>query len=100
MDMDRHRPGLVVDERGHVAAAVAPRLDGRNAERARGQRRQHGPDAEPAGFAPDEDTYTASVASTVAKVTVTPPTTDDGATIEYLNASNMTLADVGTDAGG
>ena len=51
------------------------------------------------GFAPDEDTYTASVASTVAEVTVTPTTTDDGATIEYLNASNMTLADVGTDAG-
>ena len=45
------------------------------------------------GFAPDEDTYTASVASTVAEVTVTPTTT------EYLNASNMTLADVGTDAG-
>ena len=51
------------------------------------------------GFAPDEDTYTASVASTVAEVTVTPTTTDDGATIEYLDASNMTLADVGTDAG-
>ena len=51
------------------------------------------------GFAPDEDTYTASVASTVAEVTVTPTTTDDGATIEYLNASNMTLADAGTEAG-
>ena len=41
------------------------------------------------------DTYTASVASTVAEVTVTPTTTDDGATIEYLDASNMTLTDNG-----
>ena len=48
------------------------------------------------GFAPDEDTYTASVGNTVAEVTVTPTTTDDGATIAWLDASDMTLADADT----
>ena len=45
-------------------------------------------------------TYTASVVSTVAEVTVTPTKNDDGATIEYLDASNMTLADNDTSAAG
>ena len=51
-------------------------------------------------FAPGTETYAASVASTVAEVTVTPTTTDDGATIEYLDASNMTLTDADTSAPG
>ena len=46
-------------------------------------------------FASGMYTYTASVVSTVAEVTVTPTKNDDGATIEYLDASNMTLADNG-----
>ena len=50
-------------------------------------------------FASGTTSYRASVANAVAEVTVTPTTTDDGATIEYLNASDMTLADAGTAAG-
>ena len=50
-------------------------------------------------FASGTTSYTASVANAVAEVTVTPTTTDSGATIEYLNASDMTLADAGTAAG-
>ena len=45
-------------------------------------------------------TYTASVANTVAEVTVTPTKSDTNATIEYLDASDMTLTDADTtDAG-
>ena len=51
-------------------------------------------------FASGMYTYTASVASTVAEVTVTPTKNDDGATIEYLDASNMTLTDADTSAAG
>ena len=51
-------------------------------------------------FASGMYTYTASVVSTVAEVTVTPTKNDDGATIEYLDASNMTLADNDTSAAG
>ena len=50
-------------------------------------------------FASGTYAYAASVANVVAEVTVTPMTTDDGAEIEYLNASDMTLADAGTTAG-
>ena len=52
-----------------------------------------------ATFVSGTTSYTASVANTVAEVTVTPTTTDDGATIEYLDESDMTLADAGTAAG-
>ena len=50
-------------------------------------------------FASGTTSYTASVANAVAELTVTPTTTDDGAAIKYLNASDMTLADAGTAAG-
>ena len=40
------RPRLVVDAERHAAAAGLPHLDGRDAERARGQRRPHGRDAD------------------------------------------------------
>ena len=51
-------------------------------------------------FAPGTHAYDASVANTVAEVTVTPTPTqnDSGATIEYLDASDMMLADAGTAA--
>ena len=49
-------------------------------------------------FASGTTSYTASVANTVAEVTVT-PTNDSGATFEYLNASDMALADADTAAG-
>ena len=45
-------------------------------------------------------TYTASVASTVAEVTVTPTTTDSGATIEYLDGDDATLTDADTGVTG
>ncbi len=48
-------------------------------------------------FASDTETYTASVA--VTEVTVT-PTTDSGATIEYLDGSDMTLDDANTGVDG
>ena len=44
-------------------------------------------------------TYTASVANTVAEVTVTPTKNDTNATIEYLDASDMTLTDADTGDG-
>ena len=50
-------------------------------------------------FASGTTDYAASVANDVAEVTVTAMTTDSGATIEYLDASDMTLTDAGTDAG-
>ena len=50
-------------------------------------------------FASGTTSYTASVANAVAELTVTPTTTDDGAAIKYLNASDMTLVDAGTEAG-
>ena len=50
-------------------------------------------------FASGMYTYTASVASTVAEVTVTPTKSDTGATIEYLDEDDATLTDAGTDAG-
>ena len=50
-------------------------------------------------FASGMYTYTASVVNAVAQVTVTPTKNDSGATIEYLDASDMTLDDAGTDAG-
>ena len=45
-------------------------------------------------------TYTASVATAVAEVTVTPTKNDAGATIEYLDASDMTLDDADTGTAG
>ena len=51
-------------------------------------------------FASDTTLYTASVANTVAEVTVTPTKNDTTATIEYLDASDMTLADADTLAAG
>ena len=50
-------------------------------------------------FASGMYTYTASVVSTVAEVTVTPTKNDSGATIEYLDGDDATLTDAGTDAG-
>ena len=51
-------------------------------------------------FASGTTDYTASVANDVAEVTVTATKNDSGATIEYLDASDMTLTDAGTgDAG-
>ena len=44
--------------------------------------------------------YTASVANDVAEVTVTAMTTDSGASIEYLDGSDMTLDDADTAADG
>ena len=51
-------------------------------------------------FASDTYAYDASVASTVDEVTVTPTQNDSGATIEYLDASDMTLTDADTSADG
>ena len=51
-------------------------------------------------FASGMYTYTASVANTVAEVTVTPTTTDTNATIEYLDGSDMTLTDADTGVTG
>ena len=50
-------------------------------------------------FASDKYTYTASVASTVAEVTVTPTLNDDGAMIVWLDGSDMTLDDADTADG-
>ena len=50
-------------------------------------------------FVSGTETYTASVANTVAEVTVTAMTTNTGATIEYLDGDDATLADAGTAAG-
>ena len=50
-------------------------------------------------FGPGTHAYDASVANTVAEVTVMPTQNDSGATIEYLDASDMMLADAGTAAG-
>ena len=44
--------------------------------------------------------YTAMVASAVDEVTVTPTTTDDGATIEWLDASDATIDDANTSTTG
>ena len=51
------------------------------------------------GFAPDEYSYAVTVANSVSLVTVTTTTTDTTATIDYLNASDVTLDDAGTAAG-
>ena len=51
-------------------------------------------------FASDMYTYRASVANTVTEVTVTPTKNDSGATIEYLDANNMTLTDADTGVTG
>ncbi len=51
-------------------------------------------------FASDDSDYTASVANTVAEVTVTAETTDSGASIEYLDGSDMTLDDADTSDDG
>ena len=50
-------------------------------------------------FASGMYTYTARVVNAVAEVTVTPTKSDTNATIEYLDTSDMTLDDAGTDAG-
>ena len=44
-------------------------------------------------------TYTAMVANAVAEVTVTPTTTDSGATLEYLDGDDATITDAGTADG-
>ena len=51
------------------------------------------------GFASGTTSYSASVANEVGEVTVTATPTDAGASIEYLDGSDMTLADADTDAG-
>ena len=50
-------------------------------------------------FASGTTSYTASVAYAVEQVTVTPKKSDDNATIEYLDASDLTLPDADTAAG-
>ena len=50
-------------------------------------------------FVSGTETYTASVASTVAEVTVTPALNDSNATIEYLDGDDATLTDAGTADG-
>ena len=47
---------------------------------------------EPA-FATDTTSYVASVANDIERITVTPETTDDGASFEYLDASDATITD-------
>ena len=49
-------------------------------------------------FASGTTDYTASVANDVAEVTVTAETTDSGATVAYLDVSDMTLDDADTTA--
>ena len=51
-------------------------------------------------FASETYAYTASVVNTVDEVTVTPTKNDTEATIEYLDASDMTLADDDTSTAG
>ena len=51
-------------------------------------------------FASGTYAYDASVASTVAEVTVTPTGNDSGATIDYLDVSDMTLADANASVAG
>ena len=51
-------------------------------------------------FAADTETYTASVTNDAAEVTVTAMTTDSGASIDYLDGSDMTLDDADTAADG
>ena len=51
-------------------------------------------------FASDTTAYMESVANTVTQITLAPTTTDDGASIEYLDGSDMALTDAsGTDNG-
>ena len=50
-------------------------------------------------FVSGTETYTASVASTLAEVTVTPTLNDSNATIEYLDGDDATLTDAGTADG-
>ena len=52
-------------------------------------------------FVPDKYDYAASVVTTVAEVTVTATATanDSGATIKYLDSSDMTLDDANTADG-
>ena len=50
-------------------------------------------------FASGMYTYTARVVNAVDEVTVTPTKNDSDASIEYLDGSDMTLDDAGTDAG-
>ena len=51
-------------------------------------------------FAPGTTSYTAAVGNAVDEVTVTAPTTDTNATIEYLDGSDATLADADGVANG
>ena len=51
-------------------------------------------------FASDTETYTAMVANDVAEVTVTATKNDSGASIDYLDGSDMTLDDADTAADG
>ena len=51
-------------------------------------------------FASDTETYTASVANTVAEVTVTATKNDSGASIDYLDGDDMTLDDADTGVDG
>ncbi len=47
-------------------------------------------------FSPEHTSYAATVEDTVVRVTVTPETNHAGATIEYLDADDMALADADT----
>ena len=51
-------------------------------------------------FATGVTSYTASVDNAVAQILVDPTTTDDSATVEYLDASDMDIDDADTEAAG
>ena len=96
----QHRPGLVVDEL-EVTLRLREAVTSTDATLSGLAVNDGSTDVTlTPTFAPGMYTYTASVASTVAEVTVTPTKNDDGATIEYLDASNMTLTDADTSAPG
>ena len=51
-------------------------------------------------FESGKTSYTVSVGNAVAKITVTPELSDDGATVAYLDGSNSAIADADTIAAG
>ena len=51
-------------------------------------------------FASGTDAYAASVGNAVAQITVTPETTDDGASVEYFDENDAAIADADGNTGG
>ena len=50
-------------------------------------------------FQSNTTSYTASVENDIAEITVTPTTNDGGATLEFLDENDATLADADGDGG-